>query len=195
MSGRRPTIESRFRGPGGRRRFVLLLLLTLPFVAAPAAAESPPGGFLVHGAPKPLPDIAFRDGEGNARSLEDFRGKVVLLNIWATWCTPCRREMPTLDRLQGALVGKDFEVIALSIDRAGAGPVGKFYGDIGITRLATYIDVSGKAVRDVGAPGLPTTLLVDRKGREAGRLVGPAEWDSPAMMTFIRNRIAKESNR
>ena len=182
-------------GASGRLRLVFLLLLSLPISANPAAAGSLPGGFVVHDAPKPVPAFGFTDGGGKALSLADFAGKVILFNIWATWCTPCRREMPTLDRLQARLGGKDFEVVALSIDRAGIGPVDKFFGDVGITRLARYIDVSGKVVREIGVPGLPTTLLIDGNGREVGRLVGPAEWDSPEMIDFIQSRIAKEAGR
>lgn len=159
-----------------------------------AEAQEPLQSFVLHDAPKSIANIEFRDGSGTNRSLADFRGKVVILNIWATWCTPCRREMPTLDRLQAGLGGKDFEVVALSIDRAGIRVIDKFYNDIGITRLERYVDVSGKSARDIGAPGLPTTLLINRESREVGRLVGPAEWDAPEMTTFIRSRIGKETH-
>jgi thiol-disulfide isomerase/thioredoxin len=178
-----------------RRWLRLIFLLPLLAVAGFAIAQNPPGGFIVHDAPKPLAAIDFKDGDGHPRKLADFGGIVVLLNIWATWCTPCRHEMPTLDRLQAEFGGEGFEVVALSIDRTGAGVVDKFYREIGITRLAKYIDVSGKAARDLGVPGLPTTLLVDRAGREVGRLFGPAEWDSPEMKAFIQMQIAKETNR
>jgi thiol-disulfide isomerase/thioredoxin len=82
-----------------------------------AAAQEPSRNFIIHEAPKPIAEIQFEDADGRSRSLNDFRGKIVLLNIWATWCVPCRKEMPTLDRLQTALGGDDFEVVALSIDR------------------------------------------------------------------------------
>lgn len=177
-----------------RRRLRLVVLLPLVVVAGFAAAQRPPDGFLVHDAPKPLAAIDFKDGDGHPRSLAEFGGKVILLNIWATWCAPCRREMPTLDRLQAELGGEDFEVVALSIDRAGAAAVNDFYRAVGVTRLARYIDISGKAARDLGTPGLPTTLLIDRSGREIGRRVGPAEWDSPEMKAFIQGQIGKETN-
>ncbi len=133
--------------------------------------------------------IQFEDADGRSRSLSDFRGKIVLLNIWATWCVPCRKEMPTLDRLQTALGGADFEVVALSIDRR-MDVVRKFFADVGIQKLAMYLDSSAKATRQLGAVGLPTTLLVDREGREVGRLIGPAEWDSPDIAAFISCVIA-----
>lgn len=169
-----------------------LLSALLPALANSAAAASPQG-LAVHEAPRPLPDIRFQDAQGHTLGLADFRGKVVLLNIWATWCGPCRREMPTLDRLQAELGGADFQVIALSIDRKGLDVVRKFYGEIGIRHLAMHIDSSGKAARDLRALGLPTTLLIDRAGREIGRLVGPAEWDAPDVLAFIRERIGERS--
>ena len=114
----------------------------------------------------------------------------MLLNIWATWCAPCRKEMPTLDRLQAKLGGPDFEVVALSMDRGGPDKVKKFFAEIGIEHLALNIDISGKAMFALGAPGLPMTLLVDRQGKEVGRLIGPAEWDSSEMVDFIRSHFA-----
>jgi thiol-disulfide isomerase/thioredoxin len=139
--------------------------------------------------PTPLPEIAIADGDGKAGALADFHGKVVLLNIWATWCVPCRKEMPTLDRLQVQLGGPDFEVVALSIDRGGAEVVRKFYGEIGVKRLGIHLDSAGAAFEKLGVVGLPTTLLIDRDGREVGRLVGPAEWDSSEMVAFLKSVI------
>jgi thiol-disulfide isomerase/thioredoxin len=126
-------------------------------------------------------------------SLADFRGKVVLLNIWATWCAPCRREMPTLERLQAELGGPDFEVVALSIDRKGLSVVKEFYEELGLQQLGIYVDASGTASRELSALGIPTTLLIDHEGNEVGRLAGPAEWDSPEMVTFIRGYIERQS--
>jgi len=154
-----------------------------------AAAQEPSRNFIIHEAPKPIAAIQFEDADGRSRGLNDFRGKVVLLNIWATWCTPCRKEMPTLDRLQAALGGIDFEVVALSIDRR-MDAVRKFFAEVGIQRLAMYLDSSAKATRQLGAVGLPTTLLIDREGREIARLIGPAEWDSPEIAAFISCVIA-----
>ncbi len=170
-----------------KRTFRLLLLLA----ALPLAAAAAERKFVLVDPPKTLPDVRFVDGEGRDRALVDFKGKVVLLNVWATWCVPCRKEMPTLDRLQSILGGADFQIVALSIDRQGLDVVRKFYGDIGIKHLAMYVDRGGRAVRDLSAAGLPTTLLIDRAGREIGRLVGPAEWDAPGMVAFIRRQIGQ----
>lgn len=155
--------------------------------AVSAASKTPE--FAMHDTPRTLPGIAFADGDNRARTLADFRGKTVLLNVWATWCAPCRKEMPTLDRLQMTLGGSDFEVVALSIDRAGIDAVRKFYGEIEIMRLAVYIDTGGKAARNLGIVGIPVTLLIGRTGLELGRLVGPAEWDAPEMVGFLKTAI------
>ncbi|HUR43782.1 MAG TPA: TlpA disulfide reductase family protein [Aestuariivirga sp.] len=146
--------------------------------------------------PKPLPEIHFTDGTGKARTLEEFKGKVVLLNIWATWCAPCRKEMPTLDRLQVALGGPDFEVLPLSIDSKGLEAVNKFYAETGVEHLSHYVAPSaGEAFDKLGIFGLPETFLIDRQGQELGRRAGPAEWDSPEMTAFLKNVIAQEKEK
>lgn len=177
------------------RRFGAYLVAMGLFVAgtAIAAAQQSPKNFILHDAPKPIASIAFEDDQGRPRSLTEFKGKIVLLNIWATWCGPCRREMPSLDRLQGLLGGADFEVIALSIDRAGLEAVRKFYADVGLRNLAIHIDSSGKATRELATVGVPATLLIDRGGRELGRLVGPAEWDEPDIVAFLKHIIAQKT--
>ncbi len=149
-----------------------------------AVALEPSRNFIIHETPKPIAAIQFEDADGQSRGLTDFHGKIVLLNIWATWCVPCRKEMPTLDRLQGALGGADFEVVALSIDRS-TDAIHKFFVEVGIQKLAIYRDGSAKATRQLGVVGLPTTLLIDREGLETGRLIGPAEWDAPEIAEFI----------
>lgn len=172
-----------------RRGPVLALLLA----AAPLAATERPANFALHDEARPVPAIAFVDDEARTRTLADFKGKAVLLNLWATWCAPCRKEMPALDRLQSALGGPDFEVVALSLDRAGVEPVRRFYRETGVKEIAIYLDASGKALRDLKVTGLPTTLLIDRDGRELGRLIGPAEWDALEMVAFLRARIGLSS--
>lgn len=151
--------------------------------------------FTWHDSPKPVPNLTFENGAGAPQSLANFRGKVVLLNIWATWCGPCRREMPTLDRLQAKLGGPDFEVVALSIDRAGIPVVKKFYEELGLKALGVYVDKTSRTTQGLGVVGLPTTLLLDRSGHELGRLVGPAEWDSPAMIDVFRRHLEQRSDR
>jgi thiol-disulfide isomerase/thioredoxin len=142
--------------------------------------------------PKPLdlPDFAFADAGGKTVSLADFRGKVVLLNIWATWCVPCREEMPALDKLETKLGGKEFAVVAVNIDKGGPEKAASFLEETGATNLALYTDPSGKLFSVLKAVGMPTTLLIDREGREIARLVGPADWASPEAVAVIEAAVA-----
>ena len=183
-------------GPqGSLSKLLMAVAVALPALAVsiqPAGAQAP-AGFAMHDSPRPLPEIQFENGQGEAMTLADFRGKVVLLNIWATWCAPCRREMPTLERLQAELGGPDFEVVALSIDRKGLPVVKEFYEELGLQELGMYVDASANASRELSALGVPTTLLIDREGNELGRLAGPAEWDSPEMVSFIRGYLERQS--
>src|SRR5229473_113080 len=131
----------------------------------------------------------FITGASNRQSLADFRGRPVLLNIWATWCVPCRKEMPALDRLQTTIDKSKLLVLPLSIDRKGAPVIKQFYEELGLKVLVIYVDQSGKASSELSTVGVPTTLLIDRDGREIGRKVGPAEWDSPEMIALIREHL------
>lgn len=145
--------------------------------------------FIIHDEPALMPIISFVDGEGLPVTLENLRGKVLLLNIWATWCTPCRVEMPTLDRLQEEMGAVDFKVVALSIDRGGVEVVSKFYELIGIRNLTIYVDDTNVSMRELKIVGLPTTFLIDPLGRKIGTLIGPAEWDAPEMVAFLRRQV------
>jgi thiol-disulfide isomerase/thioredoxin len=143
--------------------------------------------------PHALPEVRFQDDQGRDLTLGDFQGRVVVLNVWATWCVPCRKEMPTLDRLQSRLGGKDFLVVALSIDRKGVEAVKGFYQEVGIENLAIYVDPSGRGSRGLGLPGVPTTLLIDQEGREVARKMGEAEWDGPEMVSLVERTIHGQS--
>ena len=148
--------------------------------------SKPEFAFTIHPQPQALKEFMFVDDDSKAASLTDLRGKVVLLNIWATWCGPCRVEMPTLDRLQAMLGGPDFEVVALSIDQGGVPVVKDFYEELGLKALRIFVDPSMTAPVALNALGVPTTLLINREGREVGRYTGPAEWDSPQVEALIR---------
>jgi thiol-disulfide isomerase/thioredoxin len=161
---------------------------------------------LVHGevaalavAEKPLrlPDLAFSDAAGRAHSLADWRGRVMLFNLWATWCVPCRKEMPALDALQAKLGGGNFEVVAVNIDTRDPDKPRNWLKEVGITRLAYYADPSAKVFQDlklVGrAFGMPTTLIVDPAGCEIGTVAGPAEWASEDAVRLVTAALGRAS--
>lgn len=140
--------------------------------------------------PRPAPEISFTDTGGKSLTLADFKGRVVLLNYWATWCAPCVEEMPALDRLQARLGGDAFTVLAVSVDRQGLPVVEPFLAKLALRDLPIHLDVSGASMRAFGVRGLPTTMVIDSTGREAGRLEGMAEWDSPAAEALLRHYMA-----
>jgi thiol-disulfide isomerase/thioredoxin len=186
-----------------QRRWAVLCLIGAGIVAGiavPPPALGPAAGPLVRGEiqhfrllgnPRLAPDVILTGVSGERIALSGFRGKVVVLNFWATWCTPCRREMPALDRLQKTLGGSDFEVIALSVDREGAKVVKPFYEEMGLKNLGLYLDPKWKAQRAFSITRFPTTVLIDKTGREVGRLEGPAEWMAPDARALIRYFIKK----
>lgn len=142
--------------------------------------------FVFKPTPEPLPKVTFVDATGKERTLDDWKGKVVLLNLWATWCAPCRKEMPGLDRLQGELGSDKFEVVAVSVDRTGTAGAKKFLDQIKVEKLAVLADPSARMGATLRAIGMPATLLLDAEGREIGRMVGPAEWDTPEGKALIQ---------
>jgi thiol-disulfide isomerase/thioredoxin len=146
--------------------------------------------FVARSSPLDLPEFSFLRDDGSETSLKEWRGKVVLLNLWATWCAPCRKEMPDLDKLKADLSGDDFDLIALSTDRTGLDKPRKFLEEIGIKHLKLYNNSSGKLTAALKSFGLPTTLLINRQGQEIGRLVGPAEWGSGDAAALIKAAIA-----
>lgn len=145
--------------------------------------------FVFKPQPTAMPKLAFVDAQGKERTLADWKGKAVLLNLWATWCGPCRKEMPDLDKLQAELGSDKFEVVALSVDKAGVAGSKKFLDQIGTKSLALYVDPTAKMAGELRVIGLPATLLIDAEGREIGRLMGPAEWASDDAKALIKSAI------
>jgi thiol-disulfide isomerase/thioredoxin len=168
------------------RALTLSLLASLTLAAA-AHADAP----IATTEPKPMPDLRFQDMAGNETGLDAFRGQVVVLNLWATWCVPCREEMPSLDRLQAAFIGQPVRVVAVAVDRAGPERVQAFLDEIGVSHLHVYRDPKTQAPRTLKVPGLPATFLIDREGREVGRVLGEAQWDSDAVQAVVR-RLEQE---
>ncbi|MGO4574271.1 thiol:disulfide interchange protein TlpA [Microvirga sp. 2TAF3] len=149
----------------------------------------------VSAAPKPPPVITFTGPDGQARNLGNFKGKTVLINLWATWCVPCREEMPALDKLQAELGGKDFEVVAVNVDTRNPDKPKAWLEENGIHNLVYYADPAGKVLQVLQKSGhvvgLPTTLVVDPSGCEIALLKGPAEWASPEAFAFMRSAVAQ----
>lgn len=161
---------------------------TAPDVGASANATlklSKLAAFVTKKQPEPLPDITFNDSSGGERKLSDFKGRTILLNLWATWCAPCREEMPALNRLQEQLGSDKFEVVALSLDRQGAAASQKFLDEVNAKALKLYVDATAKQGIALKIVGMPTTILINADGLEVGRLAGPAEWDSDEAKQLI----------
>ena len=146
-------------------------------------------------SPLKVPDLAFQDAGGKPLTLEHWRGRTVLLNLWATWCVPCRKEMPALDALQGRLGGPGFEVVAINIDTRDADKPKAWLNEVGVKKLAYYADPNAKTFQDLKATGrafgMPTTVLIDSNGCEIGTIAGPAEWASEDAVKLIQAAIGK----
>lgn len=154
-------------------------------------ATGPLAAFLVKADRPAVADLSFKDAQGSEIRLSKWQGRVVLLNLWATWCAPCRKEMPTLADLQRQLGSKDFEVVALSVDRKGLAASSAYLKETGADSLGLYVDDTTKSLDDLQGLGLPLTVLIDRKGHEIGRLLGPAEWNSPEALALIKAAVAE----
>jgi thiol-disulfide isomerase/thioredoxin len=148
--------------------------------------------FVIKPERRPVPEVKFTDADGKPLTLAGWKGRVVLVNLWATWCAPCRKEMPALAALQTAMGGDDFEVVAISVDRKGIEKSAAFMQEIGVSTLRLYADPSTEALNTLQGVGLPATVLIDRNGNEIGRLLGPAEWDSPEARALIRAALAEK---
>ncbi|MBC4015221.1 TlpA family protein disulfide reductase [Siccirubricoccus deserti] len=183
-------VLSSLRAP--RRAMALAAAGTVAAALAGRKARADGLGKLAESPPRPLPEFGFTDAEGKPHGVGDFAGQGLVLNLWATWCPPCVAEMPALDRAQAALAAEGITVLALSSDRGGRAQVEPFYRDRGIRHLGLWLDPRGAAGRALGVRGLPTTLIIDRQGRERARLEGAAEWDQPAMLAAIRRLVAVE---
>lgn len=180
-----------------KRPFAAALMFLLIAAGHGAPADDQTGGsagtrlgeFVPADPPQPAPEISFVDLTGETVGLTDFRGKLVLVNLWATWCEPCLREMPSLDRLQSRL-GERIAVVAVSQDRGGAKVVAPFIGKLELKSVKIYVDPKSAVGRAFGVQGLPTTLLVGREEKVLGRVEGAAEWDSPKILSVLEPFLA-----
>lgn len=191
-------------------RFTLTVVSALAVASSGPAIAEPPrlsakyAQFVNFGRPKVPRTVEFQTETGSVTTLEAFRGKVVLLNFWATWCPPCVWEMPSLDRLQSTLGGERFAVVAVSIDRQGLAAVKPFYRKHRLNHLRVYIDPKQKLGSLTGSPGprppfllygLPISYLIDKDGRVLGYVPGALKWDSPSAISFLRYYIDRRRTR
>lgn len=167
---------------------LLILLFAPELVAAGSDGDMPDhtklGEFVPSPAPFPAPSVVLTDPSGSAAELSDFRGKLVILNLWATWCEPCLREMPSLDRLQSHF-GDRIAVLGVSEDRGGAKAVGPFIAKLGLKSVKLYVDPKSELGHALEVQGLPTSFLIDHDGKVLGRVEGEADWVSPKMLAVI----------
>ena len=170
------------------RAIIPLLVLCLPGLADVAtSASSEPGmpQFSPQNPPRPAPDFQVATRDGKPIHLADLKGRPVLINLWATWCGPCIAEMPSLDRLAAERAGTPLAVMAVSEDRKGEAAVGPFVDSHDVGKLPIFLDPKSEVAHAFGIEAIPTTILIDRQGREVGRLLGPAAWDGPAARRLI----------
>ena len=171
------------------------LLVILPLAGvAPVAAGGPPlrgdmAKFRMEDVPRAAPDVPFSDAAGQPLRLDGFKGRVRLVNFWATWCAPCVKEMPSLDRLAERFKETPFRLIAISTDRGGARVVEPFLEKLGTRNIDVHLDTRMELTRALAIQGLPTTLLIDPEGRIVGRLVGEARWDTPEAEALLRHYL------
>ena len=177
------------------RAFISLLLLVL--AGGGLAAEDNPdvrvrlGEFIPASPLQPAPAVSFVDLAGNTVSFSEFTGKIVLVNLWATWCEPCLREMPSLERVQSRL-GDKLAVVAISEDRGGSKAVEPFIDKIGLKSVKVYLDPKSAIERAFKVQGLPTSFLIDREGRVLGRVEGAAEWDAPRLLEVLKSFLGDD---
>ena len=150
-----------------------------------------PKNFVTHAAAKTVPDMALQTANGTAAALTAYQGEWLVVNFWATWCAPCRKEMPQLDALAKRYQGRGVKVIALSVDRGGAEKPEKFLNELGVAHLTRLYDPSYKSARAAALIGLPTTLLISPQGQEIGRLAGEADWDAPEVHALLDYYLAR----
>ena len=161
------------------------------FHAGSAKAEPPPltgdmARFSFADSPQTMDEVSLTDSDNNAAYLSQFRGKIVLVNVWATWCGPCVMEMPTLDHLQATLGNGDFVVVPVSIDRGGPHQAKPFLDRMGVKSMTPYFDHSNSIGRFLGASRIPVTVIIGRDGNEIGRLVGTADWDGEEAKALLK---------
>jgi thiol-disulfide isomerase/thioredoxin len=181
------------------RRIIALLYIALGFCANAAFAQdlsrlprdADMRGLVIASEPVPVSDLPFVDEDEVEGRLSEYRGKYVVLNFWATWCAPCREEMPSLEALQRQFGSDQFEVVTLATGRNSPQAIRRFFEEIGVEHLPMYRDINQQIARQMSVMGLPITLVIDPEGREIARLMGDTHWDSPEAFAFFEALLAE----
>jgi thiol-disulfide isomerase/thioredoxin len=180
-----------------RRSLIPILIVICGFVLFPPllhklfAPKLPAAVFHVHKTPHPLMKFTFSDGAGRSLTLGDFRGRFILVNVWATWCPPCKEEMASLNHFAQIYAKRNLTILPISIDVSGPSTVRYFYKRFDLNKLPIYVDPSKEVMHALGVTGVPTTLLISREGLEIGRVVGAAEWDAPESVKRISELLGQ----
>ena len=180
-----------------RRSLIPILILVFGFALLPPllhnlfSPKMPPAVLRVSNIPRQLATFTFSDESERSHTLDDFHGKFILLNVWATWCPPCKEEMASLNHLAQIYEKKDLTIMPISIDVSGTSAVRYFYKRLGLNELPIYLDPSKKVMDALRVTGIPTTLLINRDGLEIARVVGAAQWDAPESLQRISELIGQ----
>ena len=164
------------------------LIVLIPVTACKDKGSQAPGTSTEAVEHKPAPEITVTPLNGNSIKLSDLKGKVVMLNFWATWCPPCREEIPSMMKLNAAMAGKPFQMVAVSIDEGGKPAIESFFRTSGFM-LPAYTDPGSKAAAAYGITGVPETFIIDKKGLIAKKVIGPFAWDGPEAAVFLDGLI------
>ncbi|MBC8017792.1 MAG: TlpA family protein disulfide reductase [Verrucomicrobia bacterium] len=162
----------------------LIITAVLMMVVGCSKKTEPTKGAAVVKEKSPAPEVIVNSLQNVPLKLSDLKGKVVLLNFWATWCPPCREEMPSMMKLNSAMVGKPFQMVAVSIDEGGIPEIESFFKESGFN-LPAYTDPDGKATETYGVTGVPESFIIDKNGILVKKVIGPLAWDSPETISFI----------
>jgi thiol-disulfide isomerase/thioredoxin len=174
------------------QRFLFLLIFSL-FLSLPACkkADAPKKAEITAAAAEksPAPDVSVNSlADGKTLKLSELKGKVVLLNFWATWCPPCREEIPSMMKLNTFMTGKPFQMVAISIDEGGKPAIESFFKESGFS-LPTYLDASGASAKTYGVTGVPESFIIDKQGILVKKIIGGAAWDSPEVVSFLESMM------
>ena len=167
------------------QRIIFLFIACLYLSLTACTKENSLKKGVVAAEKSPAPDVSVTSlANGSSLKLSDLKGKVVLLNFWASWCPPCREEIPSMMKLNSLMVGKPFQMVAISIDEGGKPAVESYFKESGFS-LPTYLDESGASAKSYGVTGVPESFIIDKQGVLVKKIIGGFAWDSPEAVSFL----------